>query len=139
MPYQVPKIIDINIVDVSSYYIYTSKPVLFFEYNIHCDIKSHYNNIINNHNSVVYYYKPHVNNYNNEYIYNYLLIMHSLRFNLPIVTSKNKYFKPFQYSIHDITLYKYNYPFKDIEETTIERNSLHFLIDNDGKKNIIRI
>lgn len=132
--YQVPKIIDINNIDINNYYTYNS--ILFFEYNSYYDIKNH--NIINNCNNIVYYYKPHGTGYNKDYIYDYLLIMHSSKFDLPIVTSKNKYFKPFQYSIYDITLYNYQYPFKIIQETFIEKNSLQFLINNSCK-NIIRI
>jgi alpha-tubulin suppressor-like RCC1 family protein len=136
IPYKTPKIIDIYNIGVNNYHLYTDTPILFFEYNNYYDIKT---NMINNHNSIIYYYKPHAINYNNDYIYNFLLIMHSSRLNLPIVTSKTKYFKPFQYSIHDITLYKYNYSFKIIEETIIEKNSLYFLVDNEKNKKIIRI
>jgi hypothetical protein len=135
IPYKIPKIIDITNIGMSDYYTHTHNPILFFEYNNYHDIKI---NMINNHNNIIYYYKPHAKNYNNKYIYDFLLVMHSTRLDLPIVTSKNKYFKPFQYSIYDITLYKYNYPYSIIEETIIEKNSLHFLIDNNSK-NIIRV
>jgi hypothetical protein len=137
--YQMKKIIDINYIDLNKYYVHNS--ILFFEYSNYHDIKTHHSKIINSPNNIIYYYKPTIENnikYNKNYIYDFLLIMHSSRLDIPIITSEDKYFKPFQYSICDITLYKYQYPFKIVEELFIEKHSLHFLVDNTSK-NIIRV
>ena len=135
--FQMKKIIDSSTINLNNYCIHNS--LLFLEYSNYYEIKRSHNNICNGGKNNIIYYKIHSDKSDdNKYAHDFLLTMYSTRLNLPILTSKDKYFKPFQYSIYDITIYKYHYLFKIIEETLIEKNSLHFLIDNNGK-HIIRI
>jgi len=127
------KIVDVNNININNYYIYNS--LLFFKHSDYYHLRTNTNSNINYGNNAIYFYKTQTLS---EYTYDFLLTMYSTKYNLPIITSKDKYFKPFQYSIHDIVLYKYNPTYKIIEENTIKKNSIHFLVNNNGS-HIIRI
>jgi len=89
-----------------------------------------------------------------QYSHNFLLTLLSSRYNLPIVTTKHNYFKPFQYSINDLALLKieevqpitniYESPTNEtfgqfkITKEILKKNNFQFLIENEHTHLFIR-
>jgi len=87
-----------------------------------------------------------------QYNYNFALILLSTIYNMPIITTKQNYFKPFQYCINDIKMLKLkskleNNPSIDfllmdyllIDYLLIEKNNKQFFVDNNNVNLFIRV
>ena len=71
------------------------------------------------------------------FVIDFLMVRYFYNTEMPIVTSTDKYFKPFQYTIYDILIYQY-FGNKLIFKDKIHKEANHYIIDNNNN-DIIRI
>ena len=87
-----------------------------------------------------------------QYNYNFLLVLLSAMYNMPILTTKQNYFKPFQYSIYDIKLLQLKSKLKknssidfllmdylSINYLFLEKNNKQFFVDNNNANLFIKV
>ena len=87
-----------------------------------------------------------------QYNYNFLLVLLSTMYNMPILTLKQNHFKPFQYSNYDITLLQLKSKLKNnasidfllmdylsINYFLIEKNNKQFFVDNNNANLFIKV
>ena len=124
------KVIDTKNINIFRYNINNS--LFFIEFNDFIKKKNTFKHFSTNNDIYVYKIEK-----KSIYTIDFLITRFSVINSIPILTSKKKYFKPFQYSIYDILLYKYNDD-KLVFKEQINKYSVHYMIDNNSK-NIIRI
>ena len=90
------KIIDIKNININKYTVYDS--IFFVSFDEFIKQKNKYANYAVN-NNFLYVYKT-----ENKFPFSidFLMVKYSYNNEMPIITSVDKYFKPFQYTIYDI-------------------------------------
>ena len=125
------KIIDIRNININKYAVYDS--IFFVSFDEFIKQKNKYANYDVN-NNFIYVYKA---DKQSPFIVDFLMVKYFYNMEIPIVTSTDKYFKPFQYTIYDILIYQY-FDNKLIFKNKIHKESNHYIIDNNNN-DIIRI
>lgn len=124
------KIVDIKNININKYAIYDS--IFFIPFDEFIKQKNKYANYaINN---LVYVYRAEKQS---PFVIDFLMVKYFYNMEIPIVTSTDKYFKPFQYTVYDILLYQY-FGNKLIFKDKIHKESNHYIIDNNNN-DIIRV
>lgn len=143
------KIIDIKNINIHRYSVYSSILFVPFDkfikqkkkYNKFIRQKNIYNNCATNNNNIIYVYRiekqSNVERPSSPSIIDFLMVMHLYNMEISIITSINKYFKPYQYTIYDILLYQYS-DNKLIFKDKIKKYKKHYIINNNSE-NIIRV
>jgi hypothetical protein len=125
------KIIDIKNINIHKYYIYDS--IFFIPFDEFTKQKNKFKDYAIN-NNFVYIYKAEKQS---PFIIDFLMVRYFYKTEMSIVTSTDKYFKPFQYTIYDILIYQY-FGNKLIFKNKIHKGANHYIIDNNNN-NIIRV
>lgn len=125
------KIVDIRNININKYSIYDS--IFFISFDEFIKQKNKYANYAIN-NNFIYVYKTEKQS---PFIIDFLMVRYFYNMEMPIVTSTDKYFKPFQYTVYDILLYQY-FGNKLIFKDKIHKESNHYIIDNNNS-DIIRV
>ena len=125
------KIVDIKNININKYAIYDS--IFFIPFDEFIKQKNKYAKYAIN-NNFIYIYKTEKQS---PFVIDFLMVKYFYNMEMPIVTSTDKYFKPFQYTVYDILLYQY-FGNKLIFKDKIYKESNHYIIDNNNN-DIIRV
>ena len=117
------KIIDVKSININKYKIYDS--IFFISFDEFIVKKNKIKNYAIN-NNFIYIYKTEKHSPS---IIDFLMVKYLHSTEMPIFTSMNKYFKPFQYTIYDILIYQY-FGDKLIFKDKIKKNDNYYIIDN---------
>jgi hypothetical protein len=124
------KIIDIRNININKFSVYDS--IFFIPFDEFIEQKNKYTNYAIN-NNFIYVYKTEKQS---PFAVDFLMVKYFYNMEMPIVTSTDKYFKPFQYTVYDILLYQY-FENKLIFKDKIHKEANHYIIDNNNN-DIIR-